>query len=131
MPEVILPCTDCGGECIAVREPTIDLNEWRMHCFCGYAGRYCASEEDAIKAHNTLPRMSALIAWQLQAAGIALALQRLIDAAKNMREAQQALENLIGVDDGTRMQAACKLCDAEDAFDDILAKHRKTLNFVK
>lgn len=76
----------------------------------------------AHKLHAVIhAQRSALIAWQLQAAGAALALQRLMNAAKNMREAQQALENLIGVDGGTRMQAACKLCDAEDAFDDLLA----------
>ena len=32
----------------------------------------------------------ALIAWQFQAAGLALALQRLIDAAQTMRAAQAA-----------------------------------------
>lgn len=128
MPEVILPCPECGDdECLIVIQE-LPSEEWSVHCGCGHAGRYCATEEESIKAHNALPRMSTIIAWQLQASGAALALQRLMNAAKNMREAQQA----IGVDDGTRMQAACKLCDAEDAFDDLLAgMRRNTLNFVK
>lgn len=126
MPEVILPCPECGDdECLIVIKE-LPSEEWSVHCGCGHAGRYCASEEDAIKAHNALPRMSTIIAWQLQAAGAALALQRLIDAAQAMREAQQAWEDFIRdkQDDcapAEIREAAYNVGDAEDAFDDLLA----------
>ena len=61
---------------------------------------------------------SALIAWQFQAAGAALMLQRLMDAAKKMREAQQAWEYIIN---SATQEAASNVVDAEDAFDDMLA----------
>ena len=86
---------------------------------------------EAIRAQRT-----ALIAWQLQAAGAALALQRLMDAAQTMREAQRTWGKLIGVDTDMRItpeinHAACVLGDAEDAFDNLLSKYRTALNFVK
>ena len=56
MPEVILPCPECGDdECLIVIQE-LPSEEWSVHCGCGHAGRYCASKEDAIKAHNDLPR---------------------------------------------------------------------------
>ena len=56
MPEVILPCPECGDdECLIVLKQ-YPSEEWSVHCGCGHAGRYCATEEDAIKAHNALPR---------------------------------------------------------------------------
>ena len=56
MPEVILPCPDCGDdECLIVIQG-LPSEEWSVHCGCGHAGRHCATEEDAIKAHNALPR---------------------------------------------------------------------------
>ena len=61
---------------------------------------------------------SALIAWQFQAAGAALALQRLMSAAQKMREAQQAWEYIIN---SATQEAASNVVDAEDAFDDMLA----------
>lgn len=63
----------------------------------------------------------ALIAWQLQAAGAALALQRLMGAAQNMREAQAAYEQYGSNEDS--------VTDAEAVFDGLLADMRK--NFVK
>ena len=76
---------------------------------------------EAIRAQRT-----AIIAWQLQAAGAALALQRLMDAAQTMREAQQAWEDFIRdkQDDcapAEIREAAYNVGDAEDAFDDLLA----------
>lgn len=73
---------------------------------------------EAIRSQRT-----ALIAWQLQASGAALALQRLMDAAQNMREAQQAYEQYGSNEDS--------VTDAEAVFDGILAKYRTALNFVK
>ncbi len=56
MPEVILPCPECGDdECIIVVQE-FGSGEWSVHCGCGHAGRYCATEKEAIKAHNALPR---------------------------------------------------------------------------
>lgn len=56
MPEVILPCPECGDdECIIVVQE-FGSGEWSVHCGCGHAGRYCASEEETIEAHNALPR---------------------------------------------------------------------------
>ena len=71
---------------------------------------------EAIRAQRT-----ALIAWQLQAAGAALDLQRLMDAAKHMREAQQAYEQYGSNEDS--------VTEAEEVFDGLLADMRK--NFVK
>lgn len=56
MPEVILPCPACGDdECLIVIQE-LPSEEYSVHCGCGHAGRYCATEEEAIKAHNALPR---------------------------------------------------------------------------
>lgn len=56
MPEVILPCPECvDDECLIVIQE-LPSEEWRVHCGCGHAGRYCATEKDAIKAHNAMPR---------------------------------------------------------------------------
>ena len=79
------------------------------------------AESAAIAAWNALPRMSTIIAWQFQAAGAALSLQRLMDAAKNMREAQAAYEQYGSNEDS--------VTDAEEVFDGLLADMRK--NFVK
>ena len=62
---------------------------------------------------------TALIAWQFQAAGAALALQRLMDAAQAMREAQQAYEQYGSNEDN--------VTDAEAVFDGLLADMRKVL----
>lgn len=52
MPELKpLPCPECGGVVYCMPSET-----WSVHCGCGHAGRYCTSEEEAIKAHNALPR---------------------------------------------------------------------------
>ena len=68
-----------------------------------------------------LPRaqLTALIAWQFQAAGAALALQRLIDAAQAMREAQQAYEQHGSNEDS--------VAEAEAVFDGLLANVRRAL----
>ena len=76
---------------------------------------------DAIRAQRT-----ALIAWQFQAAGAALALQRLMTAAQTMRDEQRYWGNLIGTSTDMLItpainQAACILGNAEDAFDDLLS----------
>ena len=132
MPEVILPCPNpkCGSKFVMTDTSPSGADIVKC-CTCFIHGPYSDTEESAIAAWNALPRMSTIIAWQLQAAGAALALQRLMDAAQAMREAQQAWEKLIGIDDDMRIQAACKLGYVEDAFDVLLAKSRKTLNFVK
>lgn len=68
-----------------------------------------------------LPRaqLTALIAWQFQAAGAALALQRLMDAAQTMREAQQAYEEYGSNEDSAK--------EAEAAFDGLMADMRHAL----
>ncbi len=74
----------------------------------------------AHKLHAVIhAQRSALIAWQFQAAGAALALQRVMDAAKHMREAQQAYEQYGSNEDS--------VTDAEDAFDSLLADARRVL----
>lgn len=119
MPEVILPCPDCGDDEFLIVIQELPSEEWSVHCGCGHAGRYCATEEDAIKAHNALPRMSTIIAWQFQAAGAALALQRVMDAAKHMREAQQAYEQYGSNEDS--------VAEFEAVFDGLLADVRMNL----
>ena len=71
----------------------------------------------AHKLHAVIhAQRSALIAWQFQSAGAALALQRLMDAAQAMREAQAAYEQYGSNEDS--------VTDAEDAFDSLLADAR-------
>lgn len=85
---------------------------------------------DAIRAQRT-----ALVVWQFQAAGAARALQRLMDAAQAMREAQTAFERLVADDHesifAVLRRAAKTMGDAEDAFDDLLSAYRREMNFVK
>ena len=125
MPE-LKPCPDCGdAECLVVVQ-SLPSEEFSVHCGCGHTGRYCATEAESIAAWNALPRMSSIIAWQFQAAGAALALQRLISAAQAMRDEQRYWGNLIGTSTDMLItpainQAACILENAEDAFDDLLA----------
>lgn len=128
MPEVILPCPN--PQCWADNK----TNPWAMgaedynygshhsytvECCCGAAGPRCRSEADAIAAWNAFPRMSTIIAWQLQASGAALALQRLMDAAQAMREAQQAYEQYGSNEDS--------VTEAEAVFDGLLADYRNAL----
>ena len=56
MPEVILPCHECGDDGCLIVIQGLPSEEWSVHCGCGHAGRYCATEEDAIKAHNAMHR---------------------------------------------------------------------------
>ncbi len=69
---------------------------------------------DTVRAQRT-----ALIVWQFQAAGAALALQRLIDAAQAMRDEQQAYEEY-----GSNEDSAT---EAEAVFDGLLADVRRAL----
>ena len=77
----------------------------------------------SISAWNNRPfedsQRAALIAWQFQAAGAALALQRIMDAAQAMREAQAAYEQY-----GSNEDSAT---EAEAVFDGLLADVRKAL----
>ena len=55
MPEVILPCPACGGDCLIVAK-NYPSGKWHTYCDCGHIGRFYPTREDAIKAHNDLPR---------------------------------------------------------------------------
>ena len=118
MPEVILPCPACGGDCLIVAK-NYPSGKLHTYCDCGHIGRFYPTREKAIAAHNSLPRMSTIIAWQFQAAGAALALQRLMDAAQAMREAQQAYEQYGSNEDS--------VTEAEAAFDGLMADMRHAL----
>ncbi len=89
-------------------------------------------------AEAILRLLTALEAAEARAekAGAALALQRLMDAAQAMREAQTAFERLVQADDHESIpailrRAANTMGDAEDTFDDLLAGYRRDMNFVK
>jgi hypothetical protein len=91
MPELKpLPCPECGNDAQVIK---IERNNNKPPVFvCLCKNHPCTdreavyvSPEAAIAAWNALPRMSALIAWQFQAAGAALENQRL-------RERVEALE---------------------------------------
>ena len=56
MPEVILPCPACGDDEFLIVVPGLPSEEFRVHCGCGHTGRYCKTEEEAIRTHNALPR---------------------------------------------------------------------------
>ena len=81
----------------------------------------CNIVVDNSDAWFLLPRAqhTALIAWQFQAAGAALALQRLMSAAQVMREAQQAYETHGSNEDS--------VTEAESVFDGLLADVRRVL----
>lgn len=51
----LIPCPDCGesGFTVFIQELS---GEWRGHCGCGHATRYCKTREAAISAWNSLPR---------------------------------------------------------------------------
>lgn len=55
MPEVILPCPACGGDCLIVAK-NYPSCKWHTYCDCGQIGRLYPTREEAIKAHNALPR---------------------------------------------------------------------------
>lgn len=55
MPEVILPCPDCGGDCLIVAK-NYPSGKWHTYCDCGHIGRFYPTRKEAIKAHNALPR---------------------------------------------------------------------------
>ena len=76
MPEVILPCPNpqCGSTNVYVRGRCNAQVTCRA---CGMEGPEFCGPNEVIGAWNALPRMSTIIAWQLQAAGAALENQRL------------------------------------------------------
>lgn len=115
MPEMIL-CPHCGTESVTEEY----FGEYQTGCpHCGANAPCANSIEAAVSAWKDLPRMSTIIAWQLQAAGSALALQRLMDAAQTTREAQRAYEEYGSNEDS--------VTDAEAVFDGLLADMRKAL----
>ena len=112
----IEPCPICGAnaELDGVGQDTF------VRCLnhnCAMQGPYGKDEIAAVTAWNSIPSMSFLIAWQFQAAGAALALQRLMDAAQHMREAQQAYEQFGSNEDST--------AEAEAVFDGMLDDLRR------
>lgn len=72
----IEPCRDCG----APGQLEEDYFDYHVRCtskFCAMAGPKGSSEEAAISNWNNLASMSTVVAWQFQAAGLALENQRL------------------------------------------------------
>ena len=117
MPEVILPCPNpqCGSNSIQVTNAGPSF--WVFCHACLESGPVADSAYAAIEAWENLPRMSTIIAWQFQAAGAALALQRLLDAAHAMRETQRAYEKYGSNEDS--------VTEAEAVFDGLLDDIRR------
>lgn len=140
------PCPFCGAM------PTLNESRYAeseylasVSCLCvnddiaeSYFLRSGKTQAEAsaksISAWNNRPfedsQRTALIAWQFQAAGAALALQRLMNAGQAMRDEQRYWGNLIGTSTDMLItpainQAACILGNAEDAFDGLLADVRR------
>ena len=114
----IEPCKQCGATALldGVGQDTF------VRCLnhnCAMQGPYGADDMAAIAAWNNIPSMSTIIAWQFQAAGAALALQRLMTAARTMREAQKAYEEHGSNEDS--------VAEAEAIFDGLLADLRIVL----
>ena len=112
----IAPCPICGAnaELDGVGQDTF------VRCLShNYAmqGPYGKDEIAAVKAWNAIPSMTTVVAWQFQAAGAALALQRLMDAAHAMREAQAAYEQYGSNEDS--------MAEAEAVFDGLLDDLRR------
>lgn len=83
----IAPCPICGAnaELDGVGQDTF------VRCLshnCAMQGPYGKDEIAAVKAWNAIPSMTTVVAWQFQAAGAALALQRLVDSGQSLRNAQ-------------------------------------------
>lgn len=83
----IEPCKQCGATALldGVGQDTF------VRCSnhnCAMQGPYGSDDMAAIAAWNNLPSMSAIVAWQFQAAGLALALQRQIEMGEALRNAQ-------------------------------------------
>lgn len=76
MPEVILPCPACGSTWVMTNTSPSGADIVQC-CNCYMHGPLCDTEEYATERWNTLPRMSTIIACQLQAAGAVLENQRL------------------------------------------------------
>lgn len=110
------PCPHCGSIDVYVRGR---INAQVTCRICGMEGPEPWGNKAAIAAWNNLPRMSTIIAWQFQAAGAALALQRLISAAQHMREAQQAYDQYGSNEDS--------MSEAEEVFDGLLADLRNAM----
>ena len=112
----IAPCPICGAnaELDGVGQDTF------VRCLshnCAMQGPYGKDEIAAVKAWNAIPSMTTVVAWQFQAAGAALALQRLMDAAHAMREAQAAYEQYGSNEDS--------MAEAEAVFDGLLDDLRR------
>ena len=134
MPE-LKPCPFCGVM------PTLNESRYTESEYLASVSCRCVNDDIAesyflrsgktqveasaksISAWNNRPfedsQRTALIAWQFQAAGAALALQRLIDAAQAMRDEQQAYEEY-----GSNEDSAT---EAEAVFDGLLADVRHAL----
>lgn len=127
-----LPCPECGKDAQVIKiernnnKPSVFVCLCQNHPCTDREAVY-ASPSAAIAAWNNLPRMSTIIAWQFQAAGAALALQRIMDAGIKMR-GEQHVQWLLGNNKDS-------VTDAEAVFDGLLAwmmvDKRTALNFVK
>lgn len=129
------PCPFCGAM------PTLNESRYAeseylasVSCLCvnddiaeSYFLRSGKTQAEAsaksISAWNNRPfedsQRTALIAWQFQASGAALALKRLMDAAQAMRDEQQAYEEYGSNEDGAT--------EAEAVFDGLLEDVRRAL----
>lgn len=90
-------CPDCGAEKI---DRLRDMHE-KFFVQCSSCGRSGPHEEcgiSAITAWNKLPRMSTIIAWQFQAAGLALENQRLTAENACLRKLVTAQDRLASCD---------------------------------
>lgn len=83
----IEPCRVCGAPG-QLKEDFLDSHVQCSNIYCAMAGPLGCCEVEAISAWNNLPSMSAIVAWQFQAAGLALALQRQIEMGEALRNAQ-------------------------------------------
>lgn len=113
----IEPCLVCGAPG-QLKEDFLDSHVQCSNIYCAMAGPLGCCEVEAISAWNNLPSMSAIVAWQFQDAGAALALQRLMSAALHMRAAQKAYEQYGSNEDS--------VAEAEAIFDGLLEDIRKS-----
>lgn len=85
----IEPCKVCG----AAGKLNEDFFESHVSCtnpFCAMAGPKGCCEIGAIDLWNNLPSMTTVVAWQFQAAGAALALQKIINAKSDVDACSRA-----------------------------------------
>ena len=110
----LAPCPNvkCGSsDCLVLQ---VKDRFWAFCTVCNCDGPNAESVEAAKAEWDALPRMSTIIAWQFQAAGLALENQRLSKMVARLREklesALDKIENIQDSDSYSTWEGVCHAC---------------------